>query len=71
MTIDKNKSISNKPEMIPHRELTFETAPPVESSQLQNDECMPRFDKVRIYLHEIWRVPLLTADQGEIAACIN
>jgi hypothetical protein len=41
MTIDKNKSISNKPEKIPNQELTFETAPPVESSQLQNDECMP------------------------------
>ena len=68
MTIDKNKSISKKPEIIPHREVTFETAPPVESSELQKDECIPRFDKGRIYLHEIGRVPLLTADQGEIAA---
>src|SRR5208283_933959 len=76
MTIGTKTQASIELETFPEEEPSFETEPAVESSILKKiesadfttDAILPRFDKVRIYLHEIGQIPLLSADDGKMAA---
>jgi len=67
VTIHPKPRHSNELEMIVAQESLFELQPPVESYELA-DESLPKFDLARCYLQEIRRIPLLTADDGQIAA---
>ena len=76
MKIGTKTRASIELETFPEDEPSFETEPAVESSILKKiesadftaDAILPRFDKVRIYLHEIGQIPLLSADEGKVAA---
>jgi len=68
MTINPPKRASKETEMIPPQEAAFEPEPLIVNSELEEDELLPRFDKKRFYLTEISRIPLLTSDEGKIAA---
>ena len=57
MTINHPKRASKGTEMIPHQEAAFEPEPPIESSELEEDQLLPRFDKERFYLFEIRQNP--------------
>ena len=68
MTINHPKRASKGTEMIPHQEAAFEPEPPIENSELEEEQLLPRFDKERFYLFEISRIPLLATDEGKKAA---
>ena len=68
MTVYSKTRAPNEPEMILRQRPGLETVPLIKSSEFEEDESLLRFDKERFYFSETRRIPLLTANEGKIAA---